>query len=86
MQANELVAETFYSASDIPLFDAVAYNSYRLRSCAQTMGLHMGPGRNHATVVALANAAAEQQQWRQQSSSEQVGYLAFGNEHQQLAL
>eukprot|EP00775_Hariotina_reticulata_P008576 gene8576-8758_t len=53
LKANELVTETFYSISDNPVFDAVNFNSYRMRSAAQTLGLHMGLDRSHATILAL---------------------------------
>ncbi|KAF8056439.1 hypothetical protein HT031_006296 [Scenedesmus sp. PABB004] len=73
LQGNDLVAETFYApAPHNALADAVAFNAYRLRSAAQTMGLHMGPGRGHATIVALAGeegqleAEGEQRQQQQQ--------------------
>lgn len=69
-QGNDLVAEVFYNASDNPMVDAIQFNSYRLRSAAQTLGLHMAPSRTHATVVALSNTTSsgrqqqEQQTWR----------------------
>jgi hypothetical protein len=61
-QANDLVAENFYNASDNLLLDAVAFNSYRVRSAGQTLGLHMGPSRSHATILALLNGPGQQQQ------------------------
>lgn len=61
-QANDLVAENFYSASDNLLLDAVSFNSYRVRSAGQTLGLHMGPSRSHATILALLNGPGQQQQ------------------------
>lgn len=62
LQANDLVAENFYSASDNLLLDAVSFNSYRVRSAGQTLGLHMGPSRSHATILALLNGPGQQQQ------------------------
>jgi hypothetical protein len=60
-QANDLVAENFYNASDNLLLDAVNFNSYRVRSAGQTLGLHMGPSRSHATILALLNGPGQQQ-------------------------
>eukprot|EP00882_Tetradesmus_deserticola_P004890 GHRQ01005153.1.p1 GENE.GHRQ01005153.1~~GHRQ01005153.1.p1 ORF type:complete len:275 (+),score=82.73 GHRQ01005153.1:250-1074(+) len=60
LQANELVAENFYNASDNLLLDAVNFNSYRLRSAGQTLGLHMGPSRSHATILAVMNGPGQQ--------------------------
>jgi hypothetical protein len=56
------VAENFYNASDNLLLDAVNFNSYRVRSAGQTLGLHMGPSRSHATILALLNGPGQQQQ------------------------
>lgn len=57
LQGNDLVAEVFYNAATNPMVDAINFNSYRVRSAAQTLGLHMGPARSHASIVALSNRA-----------------------------
>lgn len=54
------------------LVDAVSFNSYRLRSATQTMGLHMAPSQSHATILALASKAAQPRQ-----QGEQVGVQAW---------
>ncbi|KAF6256301.1 hypothetical protein COO60DRAFT_1627213 [Scenedesmus sp. NREL 46B-D3] len=61
LQANDLVAENFYSTSSNLLLDAVSFNSYRVRSAGQTLGLHMGASRSHATILALLNGPGPQQ-------------------------
>jgi hypothetical protein len=71
-QANDLVAENFYNASDNLLLDAVNFNSYRVRSAGQTLGLHMGPSRSHATILALLNGPGQQQH----SAGAEVGAAA----------
>jgi hypothetical protein len=43
------------------LLDAVNFNSYRVRSAGQTLGLHMGPSRSHATILALLHGPGQQQ-------------------------
>jgi hypothetical protein len=75
-QGNDLVAEVFYNESQHPVVDAINFNSYRVRSAAQTIGLHMGPNRSHATIVAFSTAAHQQQQQQQawQSLRQQVSY------------
>lgn len=78
VQGNDLVAEVFYNTSEHPLVDAINFNSYRVRAAAQTMGLHMGPSRSHATIIAFSSSADQQpaqQQWqslRQQVSCDTV--------------
>lgn len=74
----------FYNTSEHPLVDAINFNSYRVRAAAQTMSLHMGPSRAHATVVALSsssggNSTAGQQPGQQpwQSVRQQVGALSY---------
>jgi hypothetical protein len=57
LQANDLITETFYSICDNPVFDAVNFNSYRMRSAAQTLGLHIGLDRSHATILALPSSS-----------------------------
>jgi hypothetical protein len=74
LQANDLVTEVFYNGADHPLVDAINFNSYRARAAAQTISLHMGPSRAHATIVAFSSSTADQpgqQQW--QSLRQQVG-------------
>lgn len=75
MQANDLVTEVFYNGADHPLVDAINFNSYRARAAAQTISLHMGPSRAHATIVAFSSSTAEQQPGQQQWQSlrQQVG-------------
>jgi pyrroline-5-carboxylate reductase len=48
------------------MVDAINFNSYRVRSAAQTLSLHMGPARAHATIVALSSRAESVQQQQQQ--------------------
>lgn len=82
LQGNDLVAEVFYNTSEHPLVDAINFNSYRVRAAAQTMSLHMGPSRTHATVVALSSSSGNsagqqpgQQPW--QSVRQQVGTPSY---------
>lgn len=44
------------------MVDAINFNSYRVRSAAQTLSLHMAPSRAHATIVALSSNTAPEQQ------------------------
>jgi hypothetical protein len=83
LQGNDLVAEVFYNEAQHPVLDAIKFNSYRVRSAAQNIGLHMGPARSHATIVAFSSDAQQQLQQQQQqqpwtSLRQQVRAVCWG--------